>query len=76
MREPPTFENLVPAALTGHELTRHHEALASWIDDALAALPCEAPPEDLFDTVHAKLSSVASERAARQREDREGRPLR
>lgn len=63
-----------PGSLTDQELKAVHERLADWLEQALSLPPEQGPDDELYDRVHDVLSEVSSERADRQREDREGPP--
>ncbi|MBI4220612.1 MAG: hypothetical protein HY682_10735 [Chloroflexi bacterium] len=73
MRNPPRFQDVEPARLSLPELISLHEALGTWIEDALAACAGEAPDDNLYDAVYDALARLSQERVLRQQGENRGR---
>jgi hypothetical protein len=70
MRAPPHGYTAVEMdSLSDTELRDAHYELASWIEEALGMPLEEAPPDDVYDVIHGRLSAISRVRAQRQKED-------
>jgi hypothetical protein len=73
MREPPPAWGIDPSQLSLAELIALHEELGRWLEDALSALPEEAPDDELYGQVYAVLTTLSRERVLRQQGELRGR---
>ena len=73
MRDPPPFMDVDPSQLSLPELISLHEDLGHWLEDALGALPEDAPDDDLYGQVYDALTTLSRERVLRQQGELRGR---
>jgi hypothetical protein len=73
MRDPPPFLDVDPAQLSLTELISLHEDLGYWLEEALSALPGDAPDDELYGQVYDALTTLSRERVLRQQGELRGR---